>query len=33
MPLTPPGYRRRIMEESLGLHLAAFGAVEVRGPK
>lgn len=33
MPLTPPGYRHRIMEDSLKLHLEAFGAVEVRGPK
>lgn len=33
MPLTPPGYRHRIMEDSLKLHLETFGAVEVRGPK
>lgn len=33
MPLTPAGYRPRIMEESLRMHLEAFGAVEVRGPK
>lgn len=33
MPLTQPGYRRRIMEDSLRQHLEAFGAVEVRGPK
>lgn len=33
MPLTPPGYRHRIMEDSLRMHLSAFGAVEVRGPK
>lgn len=33
MPLTPPGYRPRIMEDSLRAHLEAFGAVEVRGPK
>ena len=33
MPLTPPGYRPRIIEKSLALHLGAFGAVEVRGPK
>ena len=33
MPLTPAGYRPRIMEENLALHLGAFGAVEVRGPK
>ncbi len=33
MPLTPLGYRHRLMEDSLKLHLKAFGAVEVRGPK
>lgn len=33
MPLTPLGYRTRIMEDSLGLYLDVFGAVEVRGPK
>lgn len=33
MTLTPPGYRPRIMEDSLRMHLEAFGAVEVRGPK
>ena len=33
MSLTPPGYRPRIIEKSLALHLGAFGAVEVRGPK
>ncbi len=33
MTLVQPGYRPRIMEDSLRLHLAAFGAVEVRGPK
>lgn len=33
MTLVQPGYRPRIMEDSLRMHLAAFGAVEVRGPK
>jgi uncharacterized protein len=33
MPLAQPGYRRRLMEDNLKLHLEAFGAVEVRGPK
>lgn len=33
MTLTPSGYRHRIMEDSLRMHLEAFGAVEVRGPK
>ncbi len=33
MPLTPSGYRPRIMEDALKQHLKAFGAVEVRGPK
>ena len=33
MSLKPAGYRHRIMEDSLKLHLDTFGAVEVRGPK
>ena len=33
MALTPSGYRHRIIEDNLKLHLSAFGAVEVRGPK
>lgn len=33
MSLRPSGYRPRIIEDSLKLHLSAFGAVEVRGPK
>ena len=33
MPLTPSGYRHRIIEDRLRLFLSAFGAVEVRGPK
>ena len=33
MSLTPQGYHHRIMEDSLRMHLEAFGAVEVRGPK
>lgn len=33
MPLTPEGYRPRLLEDKLARYLEAFGAVEVRGPK
>lgn len=33
MPLSPEGYRSRLLEKKLELCLETFGAVEIRGPK